>query len=97
MQRSISSSPLPVVQRLARLVVIVLLAGPGWAAPGFSGIDEDAIFADRFAAGIERLLPVVDGEYQLPNFALSEQLRWIIAELHAAVRVGIGSGTRAAA
>lgn len=44
---------------------------------------EDDIFEDRFAEAIEPLIPVVDGDYQLPGFALSDQLRWIISELDA--------------
>ncbi len=45
---------------------------------------EDDIFANRFAEAIDPLIPVVDGEYQLPAFALSDQLEWIISELDAA-------------
>ncbi|OAB56866.1 hypothetical protein AY599_11775 [Leptolyngbya valderiana BDU 20041] len=57
---------------------LACLAGPSVARAADL---PDEIFDNRFAEDIQTLLPRVNGEYQLPGFALSNQLQWILAEL----------------
>lgn len=90
MHRSTAIRPASIIDRLAILVFLALPCGPSLAGGELLGDIEDTIFANRFSERIERLLPLVDGQYQLPEFALSDQLRWIIAELDAAENTTLG-------
>jgi hypothetical protein len=75
----------PGIQSLAVTLILVTLLLLSDPAPAASRADlDDEVFQTRFSEIIEPLLPRVDGEYQLPGFALSDQLLWIISELDAA-------------
>jgi hypothetical protein len=60
-----------------------MLAALAGTPVAHAGDPQDEIFHNRFAEDIQILLPQVDGGYQLPGFALSDQLEWIISELQA--------------
>jgi hypothetical protein len=77
-RRSSSCRRPRLVRSLAALTFV------GLAVTGANAADlEDDIFAHRFAEIIEPLLPRVQGEFQLPAFALSSQLAWLLSELDA--------------
>lgn len=60
------------------LLALVLLSS---AAASKAADLIDPIFSDRFSEDIQPLFPYVNGQFQLPDFAVTRQLEWIMSEL----------------